>query len=149
MIWLSRVFITLLNTIAPILGRKQVVNLDTEEVVLLLEQEGESVVMVDVRSDEEVEVSRIPGAVTKAEFEHRRDEFRNHTVIAYCTVGGRSLVYAEKLSREGYSVRNYQGSIIAWCEAGRPLITSTGKATRRLHTYSRMLFRAPNGYETP
>jgi rhodanese-related sulfurtransferase len=94
------------------------------------------VVVVDVRSDEEIGVSVIPGAVTKEQFEKNRSEYRGRTVIPYCTVGGRSGAYAKKLAADGVRVLNYKGSILEWVRAGLPLVTLDGEPTRRVHTYS-------------
>lgn len=144
--WLSDFFIRLLNWSAPLLGRKRLANINTDEVVGLLDQDRAPVVLVDVRSNAEIEVSRIPGAITRAEFEAKRDQFSNHIVVAYCTIGGRSLLFASRCAETGMDARNYRGSILAWCEAGRPLAAPDGSFTKKLHTYSR-LFQVPNGYE--
>lgn len=105
-----------------------------------------SFVVVDVRSEVEVNVSVIPGAITKAQFEKTRDQFTGRTVIPYCTVGGRSGAYAKKLAKEGVKVRNYQGSILKWVGAGMPLVTLKGDPTNRVHTYSDR-YNIPAKYE--
>ena len=110
MIWLSQIFIGLCNFLAPMVGIKRVAELDTQEVVALLEQAEDSVVLVDVRSEPEIAVSMLPGAITRAEFEQNRQAFAGRIVVPYCTVGGRSLVYAWKLADQGIDVRNYRGS---------------------------------------
>ena len=146
MIWLSKFFINLLNLAVRLLGRQPVTNVDTDEVVCLIERSGKPVVLVDVRSPDEIAVSKIPGAITRAEFEMRREQLTNHTVIAYCTVGGRSFMFASRYSQTGLKVYNYRGSILAWCGSGRPLVAPDGSATSRVHTYTRLL-RAPEGYQ--
>lgn len=93
-------------------------------------------VVVDVRSDAEVNVSVIPGAITKAQFEKDADKYRGKLVIPYCTVGGRSGAYAKKLGDNGIRVKNYTGSILKWIDAGLPLVTLDGEPTNRVHTYS-------------
>lgn len=53
---------------------------------LLQGPSGRDVIMVDTRTDEERAVSRIPGTVlSKEEFEGQKANFRNKTVVAYCT----------------------------------------------------------------
>lgn len=102
-------------------------------------------VVVDVRSDAEVNVSVIPGAITKAQYEKNRSKYKGRTVVPYCTVGGRSGAYAKQLLRAGVKVKNYQGSILKWVDAGLPLITIDGKSTNRVHTYSDR-YRIPAKY---
>jgi rhodanese-related sulfurtransferase len=103
-------------------------------------------VVVDVRSDAEVNVSIIPGAITKAAFERDQAKYRGKLVIPYCTVGGRSGAYAKKLAGDGVKVMNYKGSILKWIDAGLPLVTVDGKPTNRVHTYSDR-YKVPPKYE--
>ena len=43
-------------------------------------------VVVDTRTPEERAVSRIPGqTLSREEFEQRKEEFRDHTIVSYCT----------------------------------------------------------------
>ncbi|NND96687.1 MAG: rhodanese-like domain-containing protein [Pirellulaceae bacterium] len=103
-------------------------------------------VVVDVRSAAEVNVSIIPGAITKAEHEKNRQRFQDRTVIPYCTVGGRSGAYAKQLAKNGVKVKNYEGSILKWVAAELPLVTLKGEPTNRVHTYSNR-YRVPAKYE--
>jgi len=103
-------------------------------------------VVVDVRSDAEVNVSVIPGAITKAQYEKNRDQYAGRLVIPYCTVGGRSGAYAKQLAEDGVKVKNYKGSILKWVDAGLPLVTLKGQSTNRVHTYSDR-YRIPAKYE--
>lgn len=103
-------------------------------------------VVVDVRSEKEVNVSVIPGAITKAQYEKEPAKYRGKLVIPYCTVGGRSAAYAKQLARKNVKVKNYQGSILKWVDAGLPVVTLDGKPTNRVHTYSDR-YRIPANYE--
>ncbi|TWU64575.1 molybdopterin biosynthesis protein MoeB [Crateriforma conspicua] len=103
-------------------------------------------VVVDVRSDAEVNVSVIPGAITKAQYEKHRDQYAGRLVIPYCTVGGRSGAYAKQLAKDGVKVKNFKGSILKWVDAGLPLVTLNGEPTNRVHTYSDR-YRIPAKYE--
>jgi rhodanese-related sulfurtransferase len=105
-----------------------------------------SFVVVDVRSDAEVNVSVIPGAITKSQFEKDRQQYEGRMVIPYCTVGGRSGAYAKKLKSSGVRVKNYEGSILKWIDAELPLVTLDGKPTNRVHTYSDR-YKIPAKYE--
>ena len=99
-------------------------------------------IVVDVRSAAEVNVSIIPGAITKAHYEANRLQYQDHTVIPYCTKGVRSGNYAKELAKSGVKVKNYKGSILKWVEAGLPVVTLDGQPTNRVHTYS-------NRYQIP
>lgn len=103
-------------------------------------------VVVDVRSAKEVNVSVIPGAITQAQFEKDAAKYQGKLVIPYCTVGGRSGAYAKQLVGKGVKVKNYQGSILKWIDAGLPLVTLDGEPTNRVHTYSDR-YRVPAKYE--
>jgi len=103
-------------------------------------------VLVDVRSEKEIKVSVIPGAITKTMYEKNKVKYRGKLVILYCTVGERSGDYAKKLAGKGVKVKNYEGSILKWVDAGLPLVTLEGKSTNRVHTYSDR-YKVPAKYE--
>ncbi len=103
-------------------------------------------VIVDVRAKGETAVSMIPGAITKSEFEKASRQHQGKLVIVYCTVGHRSGIYAKKLKAQGWNAYNYKGSILDWCKNQLPLVTSKGKKTKRVHTYSSR-YKAAEGYE--
>lgn len=103
-------------------------------------------VVVDVRSEKETNVSVIPGAITKAQYEKDAAKHQGKLVIPYCTVGARSGAYAKQLAGKGVEVKNYKGSILDWVNAGLPLTTLDGQPTKRVHTYSDR-YRVPANYE--
>ena len=100
---------------------------------------ADSYVIVDVRSKAESDVSVIPGAITKTEFEQNADQYADKAVITYCTIGFRAGMYAWGLKRKGFNALNYRGSILDWCKNGLPLTTLDGEEIKRVHTYSRWL----------
>jgi len=108
--------------------------------------DGRPVQLVDVRSTGECAVSIIPGAITAAEYERDPAVFEDRLIVPYCTLGFRSAWYTRRLMHRGVAAVNFRGSIIAWAEAGGPLVTPDGEGTRRLHTWSRRI-AAPAGYE--
>ena len=95
---------------------RQVPSITPRELDALLHgPSAQRVVMVDTRTDEERAVSRIPGKVlTKEEFEQQKAEYRDSTVVAYCTAGLRSGKFLKPLQAEGYDTKNLKGSIVAW-----------------------------------
>ena len=103
-------------------------------------------VIVDVRDEAETDVSVIPGAITKSEFEENSRLYQGKVVIAYCTVGHRSGIYGKKLASMGWQVYNYKGSILDWCKNQLPLVSLDGEVTNRVHTYSSK-YKVANGYE--
>ena len=109
------------------------------------ETQEERFVIVDVRAKSETDVSIIPGAITKAEFEKTKSQHQGKMVIAYCTVGCRSGTFAKKLRSNGWNAWNYKGSILDWCENQLPVVTKDGENTNRVHTYSSEYSLAP-GY---
>ena len=93
-------------------------------------------VIVDVRNKVETDVSIIPGAITLAEFEKTQKDHHGKNVIAYCTVGYRSGLYAKELRKKGWIAWNYEGSILDWCNSGLPVETPDGQRTTRVHTFN-------------
>jgi rhodanese-related sulfurtransferase len=118
----------------------------TVEELLTLQAAGDPV-LVDVRTDSERAISMIPGAISREEFERRREELGERTVVTYCTIGYRSGLYAEELKQEGWDAYNLEGSILAWTHAGQGL-EQDGQQTRRLHVYGRKWDLAADDYET-
>lgn len=102
--------------------------------------------VVDVREPHERAVSMIPGAMSRTEFEARKDDFRDIPIVAYCTLGYRGGKYAAKLRAEGFDAYNLRGAILAWTHTGQPLINAEGD-TRRVHVYGRKWNLVASGYE--
>ena len=103
-----------------------------------------SFVIVDVRSKSETDVSMIPGALTKSEFEEAANQHQGKLVIIYCTIGVRSGSYATSLIRKGWQAFNYKGSILDWCQNKHPLMAD-GSETNKVHTYNRR-YSVPDNY---
>ena len=125
----------------------EVADVSPNEVVALQQELGPELVLVDVREPREREVSMLPGAISREQFDARRDELAGRTVVAYCTIGYRSGRFADELRKAGVDARNLKGSILAWSHAGLPLVAG-GEPTRRLHVYGADWDLAAEGYET-
>jgi len=117
------------------------------ELVDLMKNEGDKVVLVDIRETKEQEVSMIPGAITQNEFESDLENYKNKIIVPYCTIGYRSGLYAKKLRENGLNARNLEKSVIAWAEAGKDFVDGNGKPTRRVHVYGSKWNLLPEGYE--
>lgn len=109
-------------------------------------KQGE-VVLVDVREDAERQVSTLPGAISKADYEARRAELAGRPVVVYCTIGYRSGLYATELASQGVDVANFAGSVLAWTFIDGPFVDPTGAPTRRVHVYGRSWNLVKSGYE--
>jgi rhodanese-related sulfurtransferase len=93
--------------------------------------------LVDVRADEEYAVSHIPGALnlTNPKTIAKLAQQSKKNVVVYCSVGYRSAIMANELKKLGITnVKNLEGSIFAWANAGLPLINQSGN-TREVHPY--------------
>ena len=107
---------------------------------------SEPPVVVDVRDDEEREISVIRGAISQEEFEGRRDELAGREIVTYCTIGYRSGLYTRKLVDEGWKASNLRGSLVSWTHVGGDLVKD-GAPTRRVHVYGRKWSLVAEGYE--
>ena len=54
----------------------------------------------------------------------------DRTVVCVCRVGGRSGAVASALAEAGFDVRNVDGGMLAWEQAGYPVVTDDGGAGR-------------------
>lgn len=125
-------------------------NISPAQLVDMQQQEISPVTIVDTRTPEEFEVSRIPGGVTMEQFESRKAESCTGPIVAYCTIGYRSSQFAEKLSRQGCDAYNLSGGILGWTHAGMPLVTDNDGAetpTKRIHVFGEQWAQQPTSYE--
>jgi rhodanese-related sulfurtransferase len=87
---------------------------------------GETVVVMDVRTAEEVAQGGIPGAihVPLDELEARWEVVRDaNEVVCYCAMGGRSLKAATFLRSKGiFNATSMEGGIGAWKAAGGKVV---------------------------
>lgn len=104
------------------------------------------VTIIDVREKAEQDISMIPNAITKEEFEKNREKYRDSLVVTYCTIGYRSGLYADKLSKEGFQVKNLKGSLLAWVLSGEP-IQKDGKDVLTIHVYGKKWNILPAKYK--
>jgi rhodanese-related sulfurtransferase len=89
--------------------------------------------LLDVREDDEWEAGHAPRAVHVAMglVADRLGELpSDRTVVCICRGGGRSGAVATSLEGAGYDVRNVDGGMLAWEQAGLPVVTSEGGVGR-------------------
>jgi glyoxylase-like metal-dependent hydrolase (beta-lactamase superfamily II) len=91
-------------------------DIDAAELAGRLGTDSEPLVL-DVRDPDEAAEWAIPGSlnIPVAEVAHRVGELpRDREVVVVCAAGGRSVVAAELLAREGLHVANLRGGMAAW-----------------------------------
>lgn len=89
----------------------------------------DSVVLLDVREDDEWLRGHAPGAqhIPMGQVPARLDEIdRDAQLFVVCHAGGRSERVAQYLARNGYAPVNVSGGMQAWADAGRSVITDDG-----------------------
>ena len=97
-------------------------------------------VLLDVRLEEEWNVSQISGARRVAPSapvdEVISDMPKDTPIVTYCAVGYRSGALATKLREAGFTnVRNLEGSIFQWANERRPLVHEDQPVTT-VHPYN-------------
>ena len=91
----------------------------------------ESVILLDVREDDEWQRGHAPGAqhIPMGQIPARIGEIdSNAPLYVVCQGGGRSQRVAQYLAQNGFSPVNVSGGMLAWAGAGRQVITDDGGA---------------------
>ena len=120
---------------------------DVSRADLLAKDDGLAVVFVDVRRAKEQAVSMIPGAITQKQFEAASTRYLGRKVVAYCTIGYRSGLYAKRLRAQGWDAFNLEAGILGWVHAGGD-VEHDGSTTKRVHVYGKKWDLLPDGYES-
>ncbi|MFT4604583.1 MAG: rhodanese-related sulfurtransferase [Rhodothermales bacterium] len=98
---------------------------------------GQSIHLLDVRTEDEFRVSHLPGATHIDPDETQFGALpKGATIVAYCSVGYRSSALADRLQDAGFKVINLEGSIFQWANEGRPLEDANGPATK-VHAFDK------------
>lgn len=90
----------------------------------------ENVILLDVREDDEWQRGHAPEArhIPMGDVPARIAEIdAEATLFVVCHAGGRSQRVAQYLARNGYEPINVTGGMLAWAEAGRPVVTDGGE----------------------
>jgi rhodanese-related sulfurtransferase len=115
--------------------------ISTAELADLLAKKSEDApVLLDVRTQDEWNVSHLPGArriEPGATAEVAGAGLKKETaIVTYCAVGYRSGEMAERLRAAGFTnVRNLEGSIFQWANEHRPLVRGNARVAQ-VHPYS-------------
>ncbi|KNB41874.1 hypothetical protein JH06_4593 [Blastocystis sp. subtype 4] len=101
-----------------------------EELWKLMNESDEYILLVDTRSDVEISVSKIKGAITYAEYMERMDNenFPFVKTVFYSTIGKRT---------KGVKAYSLEGGLIKWCnyEKGE-LVDTNGSPTHMIHVFN-------------
>ena len=120
--------------------------------VVQLRDSGRKVMLIDVRSTAEMEVSVLPGAIGADEFERRYrsspEEYHDAVLIPYCTIGFRSGLFCRRLLAGEFGppapdVRNGEGVVLWSFDVG-----AFEGGARALHVYGSEWDVAAAGFET-
>ncbi|MGE3975323.1 MAG: rhodanese-like domain-containing protein [Bdellovibrionales bacterium] len=104
-----------------------------------------SYIIVDVREPKERNVSFIKNSISKSEFSHQKDNYKNKKVLVYCTIGYRSGSFASDLKKDGFDAYNLKGGVLLWIQSGRGLINKIGE-TKSVHVYGQKWNLVPPGW---
>jgi sodium/bile acid cotransporter 7 len=102
---------------------------------------------IDVREPEEIQTATLPGAIDKETFLRNKTAFGTKTLVAFCTIGYRSGVFAQEMAKTGLMVTNLAGGILAWVSEGGKVYDRKGE-TRNLHVYGPKWDLAPADFTT-
>ena len=107
------------------LGRNNAEADTTPQDVATRLQQGENLLILDVRQPDEYQAGHVPGStlVPLDQLALRLDELpRDRPIVAMCRSGNRSGVAAGLLKRAGFTnVANLKGGMIAWQKQGLPV----------------------------
>ena len=104
---------------------------------------GVALLVVDVRSEEEFQVSHLRDAINLESVEEIETELEGRPtppemIVVYGSIGKRSAELAEELREAGHpEVRNLAGSIFQWANEGRPLVDAEGNAATKVLSAAR------------
>ena len=106
--------------------------------------------IIDTRAADEFSISKIPGAVNLesaadvSEYLKTTDP-KPDTIAVYCSVGYRSAIVVDQLNQAGVSnAKNVRGSIFAWANENRELVTPEGRPADRVHPFNNFWGRLVN-----
>jgi sodium/bile acid cotransporter 7 len=105
----------------------------------------ENLVLVDVRTEAERAVSIISGAISIENFKANKERWKNQTIVAYCTIGYRSGLFAKEIGATGFDVYNLKGGVLSWAQTGHEL-SINGQMTREVHVYGKKWDLLPESY---
>lgn len=100
------------------------------------------ILLLDIRSETEFNVSHLPNAKLVDYKNFKTGQFdtlaRHLSIVVYCSVGYRSERVGEKLLAMGFKdVMNLYGGIFEWVNKGNIIVDQSNGATMNVHTYNK------------
>ena len=71
-----------------------------------------------VRTLQEQVVSMLPGTIDQTKCERNRPDYSSKKIIVHCTVGYRSVFYAQELRQQRLDAYNLSEGILGWAYVG-------------------------------
>ncbi len=102
-------------------------HLDPKEAYQQLKKDRKNIILLDVRTPEEVKTDgKIPNSILiplnkLADNIDKLKKYKDKKIFVYCRSGNRSVAASRILSSLGFNVYNIKGGINAWKEAGLPV----------------------------
>lgn len=133
-------------------ARKESSEISVEETHHLF-QKKESIVLLDIREKEEIDLGYIEGAtfIPQGLLEQRVETLlpnKDAPIVVYCAGGIRSLAAAKKLREKGYThVFSMAKGINGWKEVGYEIVSNSELTQEQLTRYSRHLLLKEVGIE--
>jgi rhodanese-related sulfurtransferase len=109
-------------------------------------KDDKNTLLVDARTEAEMEVSMLPNAISRDTFELEHKKHRDKKIIVYCTIGARSGGFVKKLRAKDFEAFNLKGGILLWAHAGKSFIDNMKKETKTAHVYGYRWNLLPKGY---
>lgn len=112
-------------TISSCSQNSEIASLSPQEFQTQYQNESGNAILLDVRTPQEYNVSRIEGAqnidVNSPEFENQVSSLdKNKTIYVYCLSGSRSKDAGNRLSKLGFKVKELNQGLLGWRNAGLP-----------------------------
>ncbi|MBU1161682.1 MAG: rhodanese-like domain-containing protein, partial [Proteobacteria bacterium] len=89
----------------------------------------------------------VPCAISKQDYLSHPEQYKDKTAVCYCTISKRSCIFAREMARQGITVVNLKGGILAWVLEGGKVYDKSGKEVKQVHVYGDKWNYAPAGYE--
>ncbi len=100
---------------------------------------AKTIILVDVRTEKERQVSIIPGAIPLEELHLETPIDDSISIVTYCTIGYRSGLEGQRLLETYPSLRVYSlDGILAYSHTDASLVDPlTGESTRQVHAFAK------------
>ncbi|XP_009679173.1 uncharacterized protein [Struthio camelus] len=128
----------------------------TETLQSWLEEKPEDLLILDIRKEDEFEVSHLPGAIRVDPGSNIQEILQEHLqkepeqqkrVVCYCTVGYRASMTAQSLneflsSKQGQKLKpfmkiyNAKGGLAKWARERKPMVDKQEHSTHLIHPYN-------------